>query len=489
MTVSLKLLRTTAFRLSLLYVAIFGAAGAAVIAYTYWNAQTLVSRQIDSTIEAELRGLAEQYAVGGLQRLSQTIAERSATPGNSLYLLTDEKAGRVVGNLRTVSPELWNALGQVEFAYRRPGGGGFEDRMAIVSVVRLQGGFRLIVGRDVEERREFAGLIRSAALWGLATLLITGVGVGLFVGRRLLQRIENLTRQSHGIMAAGMIGRVALDGSGDEIDRLAANLNGMFDRIERLMQGLREVSDNIAHDLKTPLNRLRNRAEAALREGGNAQHYEEALRDTIEEGDELIRTFDALLNIAHMEAGARSVSGAEFDLCAVARDAAELYEPVAEAHGLSITVTGAPVMPITGERQLIAQAIANLLDNAIKYGAPHASSETRGIALDIAQQGPKVEIAISDHGAGIAPGQRGKALERFVRLEASRSKPGSGLGLSLVAAVARLHGGDVRLEDNNPGLKVVFSVCGVNTDAEQSQNSEAIIAKEHEMNPAISVTT
>ncbi len=483
---SLKLLRTTAFRLSLLYVAIFGVAAAAVVGYTYWNAQTLVSRQIDSTIEAELRGLAEQYAPGGLQRLTQSIAERSATPGSSLYLLTDAKADRLAGNLRTVSPDLWSALGQVEFTYRRPSAGGFEDRMAVVRVIELQGGYRLIVGRDVEERREFAALIRRAAFWVLVTLLLTGASVGLFVGRKLLRRVETLSTQSHAIMASDMRGRIVLDGSGDEIDKLATDLNGMFDRIERLMRGLREVSDNIAHDLKTPLNRLRNRAEAALREGGDAAHYEDALRDTIDEGDELIRTFDALLSIAHMEAGARSVSRTEFDVCDIARDAAELYEPVAEAQGLSITVSGQPSAWIAGERQLIAQAIANLLDNAIKYGAPDASGARRSIEISVAPRGAMVEIAVSDQGRGIPADQRAKALERFFRLEASRSKPGSGLGLSLVAAVARLHDGYVRLEDNNPGLRVVLGIRGLSD--RQTQNSDATPVKETNQHTATSVS-
>lgn len=483
---SLNLLRTTAFRLSLLYVAIFGAAAAAVVGYTYWNAQTLVSRQTDSTIEAELRGLAEQYALGGLQRLMQSVAERSSTPGSSLYLLTDAKADRLAGNLRTVSPDLWSALGQVEFTYRRPSADGFEDRMAVVRVIQLQGGYRLIVGRDVEERREFASLIGRAALWVLATLLLTGAGVGLFVGRKLLRRVETLSTQSHAIMAGDMRGRIALDGSNDEIDQLAKDLNGMFDRIERLMSGLREVSDNIAHDLKTPLNRLRNRAEEALREGGDARHYEEALRDTIEEGDDLIRTFDALLNIAHMEAGARSVSRTEFDVSEIARDAAELYEPVAEAQGLFILFGGEQSARVSGERQLIAQAIANLLDNAIKYGAPSIEGARRVIEISVRPRDAMVEIAVSDHGPGIPPDQRAKALERFVRLEASRSKPGSGLGLSLVAAVARLHDGYVRLEDNEPGLRVVLGVRGLSD--KQTQGSDAVPAKDTIQNIAASVS-
>ncbi len=227
----------------------------------------------------------------------------------------------------------------------------------------------------------------------------------------------------------------------------------MLERIEELMRGLKEVSDNIAHDLKTPLNRLRNRVEAALRDPRGEPAYRDALQETIEEADDLIRTFDALLMIARMEAGARSGGYGPFDLCAAVADVAELYEPLAEEHGLRIVTRCNGELPIEGERQLIAQAVANLLDNAIKYAAPSPDVEIAVTARDGA-----AEIAVADHGPGVPPGDRDRVLKRFVRLEASRSRPGSGLGLSLVAAAARLHGGSVRLEDNNPGLRVVLSL-------------------------------
>jgi signal transduction histidine kinase len=446
-----SLIKTTAFRLSLLYVAVFGAITALAVGATHWSAKRLYERELQGAIDAEIRGLAEQYAAAGLTRLRDLIAERSQAPGASLYMLTDPNRVLLAGNLRSVSPDLWAANGPVRFVYRRPNGLGFEERAAAVQVHGLASGHRLIVGRDIEDRRVFGALAWRSALLAIAVMMAAGAGVGLLVGRKILARIDALTAESHAILTAQR-GRIPGDGSGDEIDRLTASLNDMFDRIERLMTGLREVSGNIAHDLRTPLNRLRNRAESALR-GGSAGHGE-ALRDTIEEADEMIRTFDALLSIAQLEAGACG-DFAMFDVLEAARTAAELYEPVAEAAGLRLCFEDGSPVNMRGERQLIAQAIANLLDNAIKYGQPQPGADG-AIELSVARRGGAVEIAVCDRGPGVPEAERENVQKRFYRLGASRSLPGSGLGLSLVAAVAQLHSGKLRLEDNAPGLRAVL---------------------------------
>lgn len=462
MTALIRLFRTTAFRLSLLYVAVFGAAVFFAAGYIYWQTQASWSTQLEATLEAELRGLAEQYRTGGAQRLIDTIAERSATPGNDLYLVTDSAGHKLAGNLRAVTPELWNTVGPVIFTYRRPSVTGTENRLAFATVLRLEGDFRLVLGRDIQDRQQLARQVQRAILIALGFLTLAGAGGGLLIASRLLARIDGITEASKAILASNMSRRLPVKGSGDELDRLAAGLNGMFDRIERLMQGMREVSDNIAHDLKTPLNRLRNRAETALneREDAGAAGYREALKDIIEEADNLIRTFDALLNIARLEAGSRTVASEEFDVSELAHGAAELYEPLAEEKGLDIAVDAGEGVAMRGERQLIAQAIANLLDNAIKY-SPHTGNGARAgtIGLHVSAKGGQVEIAVTDQGPGIASEDRERALRRFVRLESSRTTPGSGLGLSLVAAVARLHGGGVRLEDNEPGLRAVMTLA------------------------------
>ncbi|MEZ0280653.1 HAMP domain-containing protein, partial [Methyloceanibacter sp.] len=304
MTALTKLFRTTTFRLSLTYLALFSTAAILAIAYIYWNTTVLLSRQLNQTIDAELKGLAEQYRAGGLEQLVRIVAERSETPGNSLYLVADGEGHRMAGNLGAVAPELWNSVGPVEFYYRRPAAGGVERRLAFANVFRLTSGYRLIVGRDIEDRRELARMVRSAMLWGLGVMALFGIGGGYWVSRKLLARIDTLSATTRTIMAGDLGGRLPVAGSGDELDRLSESLNLMLARIEQLMAAMREVSDNIAHDLKTPLNRLRNRVEAALREPYGEPVYREALERTIEEADSLIKTFNALLSIARIEAGA-----------------------------------------------------------------------------------------------------------------------------------------------------------------------------------------
>jgi signal transduction histidine kinase len=257
------------------------------------------------------------------------------------------------------------------------------------------------------------------------------------VTRRVLKRVDAMTETTRKIMDGDLAGRLPIAGTGDELDRLASNLNAMLERIEALMRGLKEVSDNIAHDLKTPLTRLRNRCEEALRLAEDESQYRAALESTIEESEALIRTFNALLMIARAESGQARDDMTEIDAAEIARGVGELYEPLADDKGIHLKVEAPVAAPVHGNRELISQALANLVDNAIKYA---------------------ILLAVADSGHGIPAAERGRAVERFVRLEQSRSQPGSGLGLSLASAVARLHGGELKLEDNHPGLKTVISL-------------------------------
>jgi hypothetical protein len=250
-------------------------------------------------------------------------------------------------------------------------------------------------------------------------------------------------------------------GTGDELDRLAENLNVMLERIEALMHGLKEVSDNIAHDLKTPLTRLRNRSEEALRTAKSEAEYRAALEATIEESEGLIRTFNALLMIARAESGQARDDMNEFDAAEIAHDIGELYEPLAEQKGITLKVEADAPAKVKGNRELVSQALANLVDNAIKYIAPRDAAlngATPDIVVRALNEGDRILLTVADHGPGIPKADRGRAVERFVRLEQSRSQPGSGLGLSLAAAVARLHGGELTLADNQPGLKSIIAL-------------------------------
>jgi signal transduction histidine kinase len=296
-------------------------------------------------------------------------------------------------------------------------------------------------------------------------VVVLGLGGGIFVASRVLRRIDAMTGTTQRIMAGDLSGRLPVGRSGDELDRLAENLNAMLERIEALMTGLKEVSDNIAHDLKTPLTRLRNRAEEALARSSNEAEYRAALERTIEESDGLIRTFNALLMIARAESGQARGNMDNFDAAEVAEGIYELYEPLAEDSELTLSVK-ASAAPLHGNRELISQALANLVENAIKYGKPvnEASADdvtvlaAKEILIEARREGDQVLLSVSDHGAGIPEADRKHAVERFVRLEASRTLPGSGLGLSLASAVATLHGGELQLGDNQPGLRVTLAL-------------------------------
>jgi hypothetical protein len=301
----------------------------------------------------------------------------------------------------------------------------------------------------------------NAGRWSLAIVVILGIAGGLFVMRRVLQRVDAMTATAQTIMAGDLSGRLPVAGTGDELDRLAGHLNAMLDRIEALMRGLKEVSDNIAHDLKTPLTRLRNRCEEALRTAEDEAQYRAALEGTIEESDNLIQTFNALLMIARAESGQARDNMRDFDAAEVAHGVGELYEPLAEEKGLTLTIDAPAAALVRGNRELVSQALANLVDNSIKYAAPDAALP-EGVRPEIriraASEGDRILLTVSDRGPGIPEADRARVLERFVRLEQSRSQPGSGLGLSLALAVAHLHGGDLKLEDNQPGLRTVISL-------------------------------
>jgi signal transduction histidine kinase len=330
----------------------------------------------------------------------------------------------------------------------------------------MDNGFRLLIGRDLEERRRLFGIVAKAAQWSILVVVVLGIGGGIFVSRRVLQRIDAMTGTTQRIMAGDLSGRLLVGRSGDELDRLASNLNAMLERIEALMMGLKEVSDNIAHDLKTPLTRLRNRAEEALASSGSEAEYRAALERTIEESDGLIRTFNALLMIARAESGQARDNMDDFDAAEVAGGIHELYEPLAEDGGMTLKVRTA-FAPLHGNRELISQALANLVENAIKYGRPVSAAQSlsagavagsREILIEARREGGEVLLSVTDHGPGIPEADRRHAVERFVRLDASRSQPGSGLGLSLASAVATLHDGQLRLGDAHPGLIATLAV-------------------------------
>ncbi|MGE0564691.1 MAG: sensor histidine kinase [Pseudolabrys sp.] len=464
MTALGKLFRTTTFKLTLAYLIVFAVFAALLLGYFALNTRRLVTEQITDTVNAEITGLSEQYRQGGIRRLVLIIEARSRRPGSSLYLVTTFNGDTLAGNISALDPGVLDTTGWSETGYRRLDEAGVErEHQALVRVFQLSGGFRLLVGRDLDERQRLERIIASAGRWSAAFVVILGIVGGIFVTRRVLRRVDAMTETTRTIMEGDLSGRLPVAGSNDELDRLAENLNAMLERIEALMRGLKEVSDNIAHDLKTPLTRLRNRSEEALRTAKDEAAYRAALEQTIEESDGLIRTFNALLMIARAESGHARDNLTEFDAAEIARGVGELYEPLAEEKGLHLKVEADGPAQMRGNRELVTQALANLVDNAIKYGrtegpANGANGAVADIVVQAAGEGERILLSVADHGPGIPEGDRGRVTDRFVRLEQSRSEPGSGLGLSLVAAVARLHGGELTFADNAPGLKSVIAL-------------------------------
>ena len=477
-----KIMRTTAFKLSAIYLIIFTIFATFLIVYISINTQILMTRQLNSTIEVEVRGLVEQYRSGGLSSLVRIIEDRSRRPGASLYLVTDFRGGYVAGNVAALPKWVLDERGAIQQSvpYQRLGETSRKEYNAVVTVYEIFGGYRLLVGRDVGEREVFREVVEQAFIVSAILMIVLALLAWIFVSRKVLNRIDVIAEASRHIMRGELNERLPVTQAGDEFDRLSESLNTMLSRIEGLMQGLKEVSDNIAHDLKTPLTRLRNRVEVTLSaEDADKETYRAALEQTLEESENLIRTFDALLRIARVEAKSTQIEKTTLDIGAIAADMAELYEPVAEDEGAVLTWDAHPGYEISGNRELISQAVANLIDNALKYAVRHVAQlredkdgpsrlpQEARIHVSVTRQGPPpgedepwddrpIMLTITDNGPGIAMEDRARVLQRFVRLDKSRNQPGSGLGLSLVNAVATLHDATIELGDNEPGL--IFSI-------------------------------
>jgi signal transduction histidine kinase len=450
--VSLKLLQTSTFRLAALYLAVFALSVGAILAYVYWNTALLIERQIETAVRSEIAVLGEQAVKSGMEGLIEGVRRRSDQNPGSVYLLTNFLGRRLAGNLDALPQAAVKGQGWIEFSYTVETFEGLDHHRARAYHLRLPNGSVLLVGRDIEERRRFAALIRRTLYFALGFTILLGLIGGLLMSRNFLHRIDSITAASRSIMAGDLSKRVPVSGSGDELDQLSVNLNQMLDQIERLMAGMKEISSNVAHDLRTPLTRLRSRIEAALRTG-EPFAQKAALEKTIEEADALLVTFNALLSIARTEAGQVLEELKPVDLKEVVTDIAELFAPLAEESGGSLRLDAEDGVMVKADRQLLAQAISNLIDNALKYGVAAAKGSPE-IALSLKSTLNEAVIVVADRGPGIAEQDRARVTERFVRLDRARTLPGSGLGLSLAQAIARLHNGKLILKDNNPGLLV-----------------------------------
>ncbi|WP_208435177.1 sensor histidine kinase [Bartonella phoceensis] len=453
----INIMRTTAVRLSALYILLFGLVAIGLSIYMTAFSASLLMEQTEQALHEELRYIENAYNYGGLSLLIRTIDYRSRQPGAFLYLVTDPMGRILAGNVARIELGLLKHNGFIanSFLYSRFGEHGkTSEHRALAIVVALPNAMKILIGRDLDEPERFAAVIRKAVMIALAAMVGGALLIWFFVGRRALQRIDHVTAASQRLMDGDFSGRLPISGVGDEFDRLSANLNVMLDRIEELNVGLRQVSDNIAHDLKTPLTRLRNRAEEALSVQKTKLEYRQVLDAVIAESDQLIRTFNAILMISRIEASSAIEHLEVMNMKLILEDAVEIYEPFAEESGILLQLGDTFDKELKLNRELIAQSIFNLIDNAIKY-ASEDGRKTQ-VCLSMEYRDGHVLVVISDNGPGIAAGKREKVTERFVRLEESRTQPGFGIGLSIAKAVMKLHGGELLLEDANPGLRAVL---------------------------------
>ncbi|AZO48294.1 MAG: HAMP domain-containing protein [Mesorhizobium sp.] len=477
------IMRTTAARLSALYFLLFALCAVLLVFYMTSLSARMLTAQTQDTINDEVAGLDRAYRRGGLPVLVRVVEARSRQPGANLYLIADANGQILTGNVQSLEPGVIETEGWTTepFSYQRFGEGeldrlrsgapdqatppsgepeaqaeGEKGHNAIALVLRLPNQMIMLVGRDLGEPERFRAVIRRALMLALGMMGLGGLLIWFFVGRAALKRIDSVSEASRRIMGGDLSGRLPVTGAGDEFDRLSENLNTMLARIAKLNEGLKQVSDNIAHDLKTPLTRLRNRAEATLAGRQKTPDYRQALESTIAESDQLIKTFNAILMISRLEAGYSSETTSRVDLAAAVRDVVELYEPVAEEAGVILETSAPQAFAVDGNRELIGQALSNIVDNAIKYSADSTGQPTVRVALE--RVGHEIRLTVSDNGQGIPDdADRARVTERFVRLEKSRSQPGSGLGLSLAKAIMTFHKGKLDLLPADPGLSVIMS--------------------------------
>ena len=443
--------RLSSARLTTLYVLIFAAGITTLLTSVYFLTSRVLDREVDAVIQAEVNGLIDDYRAGGLLQLIATLNLRADSWGRSgaVYLLANPNGTRIAGNIagwprRISTGEQW-----IEFDIDASEHGGIVAHPVRAQVFRLPGGRRLLVGTDVLERKRLAFRLRSAMLWGTGLCVALATFISYVYSQRVRRRISAVATTCETIMTGDLSQRLAVEGSRDEFDELAMTVNRMLERIEQQTEVLRTTFDSAAHDLRAPLYRARVRIEESLQHPDVTSESRETMEATLAELDRVQRTLGTLLQIAQADGRAGMLSQDNVDLSALAREIVDLYQPEAASREITLTYQGDADTILRGNRQLLAQALVNLLENAFKYVA------TQGcIDVSVHQDKDKTTLCVADNGPGIPAEDRQRVLQPFVRLERDRQKTGSGLGLSLVAAVMRLHRASVELLDGSPGLVV-----------------------------------
>jgi signal transduction histidine kinase len=445
-----KTLRSRTFRLALISIVIFGAVVLALFDYVYLSTASYVHGRSDQAIAAERATLEQAYTnegrAGLITAITQHIADRHFDGG--VYLLVDLSSNRLAGNLNTWPTSLTGTSGAGDFAV--PDWNASEARQRSLRAVfqTLSDDSRLLVGKDIGDLEGFIDKIDAAFALGILLIFALAGVASIFVTRRTVGRIEAINATSRAIMHSGLGQRIPLRGTRDEWDELAANLNSMLDRIESLMAEMRQLTDNIAHDLRTPLTRMRNRLERASASRREEVDNPALVAETIADLDAVLGMFTSLMRISQIEASERTAAYGTVDLTEVAREVAELFDAAAEDRSGHVEAVGDQPVEVVGDRDLLFEALANLVDNAVKHGR-----EAGRVRVTVSEGARGAFVSVSDDGPGISAGERDRVFKPFYRLERSRRTPGNGLGLSLVAAVAHLHSAQIEMLDNAPGLE------------------------------------
>lgn len=448
--------RTTVVRLALIYIIAFTLVTAALFVSVYVITLRAMDMGTDNVMEAQLQGLTEQYDTLGLRGLISVIRTRSQSLDRSraVYLLVDANNTPLAGNLDNW-PQLTRQQGKwYEFTANVTGDGVTEHHPIRAALVSLPYDYRLLIGTDVVERERLATVMRRVGALALALCILIGAGIAIWMNRKLLNQVQAIAVAGQGIANGDFARRLPIRGSGDELDELATGLNAFLERIEQLTLALRFVIDGTAHDLRGPLNRLRLRLERLQQSvpGGD----NDAIAAAMQDADAILHTLESLLRIAQAQSGSSGTEMTLLNLGSLARDMGELYAAISEERSIVLNYEKIADSNIIGNRQLLAHAIANLLDNAIKYTPPHGS-----IALSVVESDQEIKLSVADTGPGIPPADRERVLQRFVRLNSAQAEPGSGLGLSLVAAVCRFHHAQLQIEDAHPGLRISMGFARV----------------------------
>jgi len=446
-----KTLTSSTFKLALIAIGSFGLIVSAIFGYVYLSTSDYVRSRSDRLIMTEYQSLRDDYQRSGRDGLIDAIGRRMTyrSASDSVFLFVDPSTTVLAGNLKEWPQAVAAESGWAEFRTATTPPGSAAGPLLRVMLETFPSGDRLLVGRDIGDLDSFTAQIRTAAISGLALIFVLAGVASILVTRRTVGRIESINATSRAIMGSGLDKRIPIRGSNDEWDRVAENLNLMLDRIETLMAEVKQVSDNVAHDLRTPLTRMRGRLERAYHGRRDADHDQSLIGETISDLDAVLRIFSSITRIAQIETQARKGAFRTVNLAEIASEVVELYDAAAEQDGTRLAAGGDPEVLVTGDRDLIFDAISNLVDNAIKHGR-------RGGQVVVTSENSHggAVISISDDGCGIPFEQHEQVFKRFYRLEHSRYTPGNGLGLSLVAAVARLHGAKIEMLDNAPGLNV-----------------------------------